>query len=70
MNPRISDKQMVEAIQRFHATHRVPPTIRELATSCGLSSSATYSRVRKLERKGVIIRLPNTMRSMRLADDG
>ncbi|MDD3776490.1 MAG: transcriptional repressor LexA [Actinomycetota bacterium] len=68
-NIEISDKQtlILEFILSSLKSNGYPPTVREIAKSVGLSSSATvYSHLKKLEKMGYIKRDPSKPRAIEI----
>lgn len=55
--PRLTDRQegVLAAIETYQAKHGVSPTLRELASLTGQSTSTTRDHVRALYRKGVLV---------------
>ena len=65
----LTDKQhiMLEFIERYVGTHRQSPLIREIQQECQIASyKSAIDRLNALERKGVIKRLPNKHRGIRI----
>ena len=54
-------------IQRYVDEHRIPPFIREIQSSCQIASyKSAIDRLNALERKGVIRRVPNKHRGIKI----
>lgn len=61
--------QLLQAIERYSREHGVSPTMRELASLCGIASTNTISqRLVQLERQGHIERRLQAARGIRLVD--
>ena len=58
-------KQIIDFIRRFWADKQFPPTIRDIVTGCGISSTSvvTYN-LKILEREGYIRRHPEVSRGI------
>jgi repressor LexA len=63
-------KQTVQAISTLTKERGYPPTVREVQTHLGLSSSSVaHARIRKLQKRGLAVMDDNTPRSLRLVKD-
>ena len=61
--------QTQEAIRALTAERGYPPTIREVQTHLGLSSSSVaHARIKTLQRKGLAVMDENVPRSLRLTN--
>lgn len=57
--------KIVEAIQQFRASHGYSPTVRELGAMVQLSSSnSVHKQLARLEREGVVQRVPGKARCL------
>ncbi|MGI6208458.1 MAG: transcriptional repressor LexA [Anaerolineae bacterium] len=62
-------KEILEAIRRSVELHGYPPTVREICTAAGISStSVVIYNLRRLEEQGYLQRNPETSRGIRLLD--
>ena len=58
---------MFEFVQRYFTEHRASPLIREIQAGCQIASyKSAVDRLLALERKGLIKRLPNKHRGIKL----
>ena len=58
---------MLEFIQQYFDGHHVSPLIREVQSGCAIFSyKSALDRLNALERKGLIRRLPNKHRGIKL----
>lgn len=61
---------IVDFIRQYVATHRISPTVVEIAEGVGLSSTATVKgHLNRLQSDGVISMLPRSARSIALVED-
>ncbi len=69
----ISDKQehILEFIRGFIVEHEYPPTVRDVAGGCGLSSTSVAEyHLDVLHREGYIKRIPKISRGICLTGNG
>ena len=60
-------RTVFEFIQRYFSEHRQSPLIREIQAACQITSyKSALDRLNALEHKGVIKRIPNKHRGIRL----
>ena len=60
-------KKILEILKSYIAKHSIPPTIKEISTLCGLSStSSVHHQLSCLEEKGYIVRDKTKSRSIKL----
>jgi SOS-response transcriptional repressor LexA len=60
---------VLDFIRAYIATSGIPPTLREIAAGCGISSTSVVSyHLGKLERDGAIKRMPEISRGIVLND--
>jgi repressor LexA len=67
----LTDKQraVLDVIRDHTADHGYPPTVREIGTALGLTSSSTvHSHLAALERAGELVRDPSKPRALKLAN--
>lgn len=62
-------KSIYDCIKYSIRVHGYPPTVRELSSITGISSTATQSHLRKLEQAGYIKRDPSKPRAIELANN-
>jgi repressor LexA len=63
-------KQTVQAIAALTKERGYPPTMREVQTHLGLSSSSVaHARIKNLQKRGLAMMDDNTPRSLRLVKD-
>ena len=65
----LTNKQqlLLEFVERYIGEHRYAPLIREIQLGCGIASyKSAVDRLNVLERKGLIRRLPNKHRGIKL----
>jgi repressor LexA len=61
---------ILKYIAQYRATHGFPPTVREIAKAAGLKSVSTVAYyLRSLEQAGLIERLPERSRGLRLVEE-
>lgn len=67
----ITEKQRLvyDCIKESIKTYGYPPTVRELSTKLGISSSATQARLRKLEEAGYLKRDPTKPRTLEIVNE-
>lgn len=53
-------------IHMFIKEHGVPPTVRELAAHTGIGNGTAHLYLQRLERVGLIVRVPRQSRCIRL----
>ncbi len=56
-------------IKTYIQEHAYPPTLREIARGCYLSTSAVTRHLNRLEQRGKIYREPARARGIRLLDE-
>ncbi len=56
-------------IKAYIQEHAYPPTVREIAQGCFISTSAVTRHLDRLEQKGKIYREPARARGIRLLDE-
>lgn len=61
---------MLQAIHDSCTKRGVPPTVRELASSVGLTRSTIHWRIDRLVEKGLITRMTGLPRSLALTSRG
>lgn len=62
-------KAIYDFIVSYYEQHSFPPTVREICSAVGLSSTSTvHAHLAKLEQKGLIVRNPAKQRSLVIAD--
>ena len=60
-------QQVLEFIQRYLEEHRMSPLIREIQAGCQIVSyKSVLDRLNALERRGLIKRMPNKHRGIKL----
>lgn len=59
-------QQVYQYIRTYIQENNISPSIREIATACHLAPSTAAYCLQWLEGKGMILRDPNKMRSIRL----
>ena len=60
-------QQIIDFIRRFLADRQYPPTVRDIVTGCGISSTSVVSyNLKILEREGYIRRHPEVSRGIEL----
>jgi repressor LexA len=67
---KVTQKQqaVLDFVQRFIAEHHQAPFIREIQLGCQIASyKSTVDRLNALERKGLLRRVPNKHRGIKLA---
>ncbi len=67
----ITEKQrlLYDCIRESIKTYGYPPTVRELSSKLGISSSATQARLQKLEEAGYLKRDPTKPRTLEVVND-
>ncbi len=67
----ITEKQrhVYDCIKESIKTYGYPPTVRELSSKLGISSSATQARLQKLEEAGYLKRDPTKPRTLEIVND-
>lgn len=67
----ITEKQRLvyDCIKESIKTYGYPPTVRELSSKLGISSSATQARLRKLEEAGYLKRDPTKPRTLEIVNE-
>lgn len=67
MSHKYPEQRAMEFLTAHIDEHGYPPTMRQLASACGLSSSASGMRiVDRLQAQGLIERVPNQPRTIRI----
>lgn len=62
------DSEIVEFIRAYEVSHRMPPTVREVGARFGWSSSATaHFHLKRLEARGLLVKVGSNPRAMRFA---
>jgi predicted transcriptional regulator len=61
--------KVLSAIADLTVEHRIPPTLREIATTVGLCVSTTAYHVRVLTEAGVITHRPGSPRSITITEE-
>jgi len=65
------DVKATAAVARFAMEHHYAPSTRDLMEATGVTSTATvHERLKRLQAHGLITRIPNTHRSIRLTAKG
>ncbi|MBS7298666.1 MAG: transcriptional repressor LexA [Eubacteriales bacterium] len=65
------DYQILEFIRKQQESRGFPPTVREICTHIGLTSTATvHARLKKLEDHGLIVKEGAKNRSIKVVSDG
>ena len=63
----VKQQQILQAIFEYVEEHKIAPTIRELGTIVGLSSSSTVHKyVNRLEEQGYITKHPTMPRTIQI----
>ncbi len=57
---------LYQAVRSHILSDSVPPTLRELGASTGMSYNNAWNHLRRLERAGVLVLLPRQARGIRL----
>ena len=66
-----SADRILEYITDYINRVKIPPSIREIAEDCGISSTSTVVyHLDRLERQGAIRRIPGVARGIVLCEDG
>ena len=61
--------RIFEFIKRFYVSNNVTPTMAEIGKQFDLSSPASvFDHLKKMEAKGLITRVPNVSRGIRIVD--
>lgn len=63
-----SQKLLLDTIKSFRQAHGVMPTMQESADLMGISKVSVFEKMRVLERKGAITRIPKMPRGYRVVD--
>jgi repressor LexA len=70
MNLSDRQKRMVEFIRRYIGVNNRPPTIREIGTEVGITSTSVVNyNLKILERAGILTRSRDISRGLRLSED-
>ena len=65
-----SQVRVLKFIREFSNRNSYPPTYREIAGACNISTSVVVDNIRTLEEKGYVSRVPDIARSIVLTNRG
>ncbi len=61
-----NQRRVLKEVRDFIASHKFPPTMKELGDLLGITGASAHQLVKQLERKGYVTRQPRQARSLAL----
>lgn len=66
--PGVTRSQVLDALRSLIADHGYSPTVRELATACGINPSTCYKHLSQLMADGKVTEQAGQARTLRVVD--